>query len=287
MNIGAKYNMERLQKVLAHSGVASRRKCEELIQNGHVSVDGSIITELGYKVDSASQTITVDGNKIEIEQKVCLMMYKPTSRITSVSDPEGRKTVMDLITGVEQRVYPVGRLDYDTSGLLLLTNDGELTNRLLHPSYHLEKVYRATVRGMVDKELISQLEHGIVLEDGKTAPADVHVLRQHPRESVVEITIHEGRNRQVRRMFDTLDAPVKRLKRIQFGPIELGDMMQGHWRYLKADEWNVLYQLVGLDPPPYPFATESKADVRSRRKVKPQGQKKFKATKQAFQSRKR
>lgn len=183
-------------------------------------------------------------------------MNKPTSRITSVSDPEGRKTVMDILTDVDQRVYPVGRLDYDTSGLLIMTNDGDLTQRLSHPSHQLDKVYRANVLGLVDKLTIHQLENGIELEDGKTAPAKVKVLRQHPRESIVDLTIHEGRNRQVRRMFEFLKMPVKRLKRIQFGPLILGDLEIGTWRYLTSVEWAALYHSVDLVPPPY-FEIES------------------------------
>jgi 23S rRNA pseudouridine2605 synthase len=251
------FYMERLQKVLAHAGIASRRKCEELILGGRVSVDGEVVTELGSKVDVSAQRITVDGQQIEVEQKICIMVHKPTSRITSVSDPEGRKTVMDAVADIEQRVYPVGRLDYDTSGLLLMTNDGELTHRLLHPSYHLDKVYRATVLGLVDKQTIRKLEEGILLEDGKTAPAKVYVLRQHPRESVVELTIHEGRNRQVRRMFEALDMPVKRLRRIQFGPLILDKLGIGTYRYLTRQEWDALYRAVGLVPPEYLGATGS------------------------------
>ena len=253
--LGAKFLvMDRLQKVLAHAGIASRRKCEELIKTGRVSVDGVVVTELGSKVDIASQKITVDGNPIHTEQKICIMIHKPTSRITSVSDPEGRKTVMDIVTDIPERVYPIGRLDYDTSGLLLMTNDGELTHRLLHPSFQLDKVYRATVLGLVDKHTVRELEQGIMLEDGKTAPAKVSVLRQHPRESVVELTIHEGRNRQVRRMFETLDMPVKRLRRIQFGPLMLGDLGVGMYRYLTREEWDALYLAVDLVPPIYQAA---------------------------------
>lgn len=242
--------MERLQKVLAHAGLASRRKCEELIESGRVQVDGITVTELGFKVNPTSQVIAVDGQTITLEQKVCLIVNKPTSRISSVTDPEGRKTVMDILSGVKERVYPVGRLDYDTSGLLIMTNDGDLTHRLLHPSHQLDKVYRVTVLGLVDKLIVRQLESGIVLEDGKTAPAKVKILRQHPKESVVDLTIHEGRNRQVRRMFEALDMPVKRLKRIQFGPLGLGELGVGEWRYLSLEEWTILYDSVDLTPPP-------------------------------------
>lgn len=243
--------MERLQKILAQAGIASRRKCEDLITSGRVLVDGQVITELGFKVNAQLQQIRVDGKPIQMERKVCILLHKPTSRITSVSDPEGRKTVMELMGGVVERVYPVGRLDYDTSGLLLMTNDGDLTQRLLHPSFHVEKTYRTTVLGMIDKEIVRKLETGIHLEDGVTAPAQVRILRQHPKESVVELTIHEGRNRQIRRMFEMLDLPVKRLKRIAFGPLILGTLATGNWRYLSAEESKLLYEYVGLPVPSY------------------------------------
>lgn len=241
--------MERLQKLLAQAGVASRRKCEALISEGRVTVDGVVITELGTKVNAQHQSIAVDGKPIQLETKVCLVLHKPTSRITSVSDPQGRRTVMDLVAGVAERVYPVGRLDYDTSGLLLMSNDGELTQRLLHPSHETEKVYRVTVIGMLERDAIAHLRAGIELDDGKTAPAGVSVLRQHPKESVVDLTIHEGRNRQVRRMFEALELPVKRLKRIQFGPLQLGPLPTGEWRMLTREELRLLYESVDLTPP--------------------------------------
>jgi 23S rRNA pseudouridine2605 synthase len=246
---GENFRMERLQKLLAQAGVASRRKCEELISSGRVMVDGVVVTELGTKVNAQLQHIMVDGKPIQMEHKVCLILNKPTSRITSVSDPQGRRTVMDLVAGVPERVYPVGRLDYDTSGLLLMSNDGELTQRLLHPSHETEKVYRVTLVGMLERETIAQIRSGIELEDGKTAPAGLFVLRQHPKESVADLTIHEGRNRQVRRMFEAVDLPVKRLKRIQFGPLQLGPLPTGEWRMLTKEELRLLYQSVGLHPP--------------------------------------
>jgi 23S rRNA pseudouridine2605 synthase len=248
--------MERLQKVLAHAGIASRRKCESLILEGRVTVDGVVCTELGTKVNPHKQIIAVDGKAIQAEQKVCFILHKPTSYVTTVSDPEGRRTVMDLLEGIQERVYPVGRLDYDSSGLVLLTNDGELTNRLLHPSYKLDKVYRVTVIGMPEPHALKKLKNGIKLDDGITAPAEVKVLRNHPLESVFEITIHEGRNRQVRRMFEAIEHPVKRLKRVKFGPLSLGNLPPGKWRPLDADEWKALYEAADLPVPPYPFQTE-------------------------------
>jgi 23S rRNA pseudouridine2605 synthase len=261
--------MERLQKVLAQAGIASRRKAEELIVAGRVTVDGKVVQELGTKADPKRQVIAVDGRPIRLQRTVNLILHKPTSYVTTVSDPLGRRTVLDLLHGVEERVYPVGRLDYDTSGLLLLSNDGELTNQLLHPKYHVQKVYRATVLGMPERQTIEQLRRGVVLEDGPTAPAEVEVLRLHPLESVLEISIYEGRNRQVRRMFDHVGHPVKRLKRVRFGPLVLDGLRPGQWRWLTEEEWNQLYEAAGLTPPPYPLLSSGsgrgKLGAKSRR----------------------
>lgn len=241
---------ERLQKYLARAGVASRRKCEELITQGKVEVDGKIITELGTVIDGSKSRVKVNGELVSLERPVCIVLHKPVSYVTTVEDPEGRRTVMDLLDGVTERVYPVGRLDYETSGLLLLTNDGDLTYRLLHPKFHVDKRYRATVLGMPEAEILRQLREGIQLDDGKTAPAEISVLRHHPKESVIEITIREGRNRQVRRMFEAVDHPVKRLKRTQFGPLDISQLASGHWRYLTPEEVRKLYEAVELTPPP-------------------------------------
>lgn len=253
---------ERLQKILAKSGYASRRKAEAWILEGRVAIDGRVCTELGTKADPTKQKITVDGQPIlNTEAKYCIALHKPTSYISTVSDPEGRRTVVSLVTDLPYRLYPIGRLDYDTSGLLLLTNDGDLTNQLLHPSHHVEKVYRVTVVGMPGNEELRRLETGIRLEDGMTSPAGVEVLRKHPRESVIDLNIHEGRNRQVRRMFDAIGYPVKRLKRIQFGPIELGSLRPGAWRQLAKAEWAALYQAIRLPVPPYPDQRSSENGV--------------------------
>jgi 23S rRNA pseudouridine2605 synthase len=243
---------ERIQKILAGAGVASRRKSEELIASGRVTVDGRVVKELGAKADPTRQQIAVDGKPIIAERKVALILHKPTSFITSVKDPEGRRTVMELISDVPERVYPVGRLDYDSSGLILFTNDGELANRLLHPKHHLDKTYRVTVIGMPEKEALARVQKGIKLEDGMTSPVQIQVLRHHPKESVLEITLHEGRNRQVRRMMEAIGHPVKRLKRQDFGPITLGNLMVKKWRWLTTREWKALYESVGLPVPPYP-----------------------------------
>ncbi|MCL6598001.1 MAG: rRNA pseudouridine synthase [Alicyclobacillus macrosporangiidus] len=255
---------ERLQKVLARAGVASRRQCETLIREGRVTVDGVVVTELGTKVDPLLQQIAVDGRVVSLERPVCVMLHKPTSYVTTVRDPQGRRTVMDLVADVGVRLYPVGRLDYDSSGLLLLSNDGDLTYRLLHPSRHVDKTYRVTVLGIPEKEGLQRLRRGIELEDGPAQPAQVKVLRQHPLESVLEITIHEGRHRQVRRMMEAIGCPVKRLKRVSFGPLALGDLPPGQWRMLTPEEWQALYTSVDLPVPPYPGEETDAADRRDR-----------------------
>lgn len=238
---------ERLQKILAGAGIASRRKCEQLILAGRVTVNGKVVTELGTKADPVREVIAVDDIAVHVEHdKVGLILHKPTSYVTTVSDPQGRRTVMELLQEVTERVYPVGRLDYDSTGLLLFCNDGELTNRLLHPSFKMDKVYRVTVLGMPKSEEVEQLRRGIELADGMTAPAQVKVLRNHPLESVLEITLREGRKRQIRRMCESIGYPVRRLKRVEFGPLKLGDLPPGHWRYLTQEEWNALYRAAGL-----------------------------------------
>ncbi|MCL6453265.1 MAG: rRNA pseudouridine synthase [Alicyclobacillus sp.] len=240
---------ERLQKVLARAGIASRRKSEELIISGRVTVDHQVVQALGTTVDPSRQVIHVDGKPIAAQDVTCVLLHKPVAYVTTTHDPEGRRTVMDLVSGLDVRLYPVGRLDYDSSGLLLLTNDGALTERLLHPRYHVEKTYRVTVVGMPEASALKRLQQGIELDDGVTAPAQVVVLRHHPKESVLEVTIHEGRNRQIRRMFEAIGNPVKRLKRIRFGPLTIDRLASGHWRPLRPEEWVALYAAVDLTPP--------------------------------------
>ena len=238
--------MERLQKVLAHAGVGSRRKCEQLIAAGRVQVNGTTVTELGVKV-SQEDTIHVDGKPVSFEQKVYMIFHKPKGVITSLSDPAGRRTIIDYIKDIPQRVYPVGRLDYDTEGLLLLTNDGELANRLTHPRFHVPKTYHVTVRGVPHGTLIERLASGIELEDGMTAPAtvDYHDIVSDQKQSTIQITIHEGRNRQIRRMFDAISHPVVRLRRVQFGPLYLHGLPRGKHRFLTEEELLELQRLTG------------------------------------------
>ncbi len=236
--------MERLQKFLARAGVASRRKCEELITAGKVAVNGEVVRELGSKVDPDHDRITVDGQPVRMEPHVYILLHKPRGVVTTAADPQGRKTVLDLID-LPQRIFPVGRLDMDTSGLLLLTNDGALANGLMHPKYEVDKLYRTEVEGYISDESIARLEAGVELEDGPTAPAKVRLLRRSKSKSLFEITIHEGRNRQVRRMCDQVGHPVLTLKRMKLAFLTLGETVPGQWRYLTDKEVDLLFRIAG------------------------------------------
>ncbi|QAV27062.1 rRNA pseudouridine synthase [Anoxybacillus flavithermus] len=229
--------MERLQKVIAHAGIASRRKAEQLIVEGKVKVNGKVVTELGVKV-SPQDRIEVDGIPLEREEPVYYLLYKPRGVICSVKDEKGRKVVTDFFKHVNKRIYPIGRLDYNTSGLLLLTNDGEFANLLMHPRYEIEKVYIAKVKGIPAREKVKQLEKGVALEDGVTAPAKAKVLSIDKRKqtAIVELRIHEGRNRQVRRMFEAIGHPVLKLKRERYAFLDLKGMNPGDYRELSPHE---------------------------------------------------
>ncbi|MFC5467815.1 pseudouridine synthase [Cohnella suwonensis] len=229
---------ERLQKVLANAGVASRRKCEELIASGKVTVNGEVVTELGRKADPAVDAIAVAGKPIKKETKIYMMFNKPKGVITSVTDPKGRSVVTDYIKDVKERLYPVGRLDYDSEGLLLLTNDGDLAHKLTHPSHHVPKTYHATVERVPHGSALERLKKGIKLDDGMTAPAEVeyHDIDPDGKFATIAITIHEGRNRQVRRMFEAIHHPVTRLKRVSFGGLYLNNLQRGKHRKLTAEE---------------------------------------------------
>lgn len=236
--------LERLQKRIASSGYTSRRKAETLITDGKVKVNGHVVTELGTKV-SNSDTVEVEGIKLEQEDKIYILFNKPAQVITSVSDDSGRKVVTDYFKDIETRIYPVGRLDYDTSGLLLLTNDGEFTNLMTHPRYHIKKKYVAKLKGYLMREEVKALEKGIELEDGFTQPAQVKVKNQDKDKNttLVEITISEGRNRQVRRMFEHFGHQVSKLTRIQFGPLDLKGLNAGEGRVLTPHEVKTIRHL--------------------------------------------
>lgn len=234
--------LQRLQKILASAGVASRRHSEELILAGRVSVNGQVVTELGAKADPASDEIRVDGKPLAREiDKTYFALYKPTGYITSKSDPRNRRTVMLLAPEVPG-LHPVGRLDYDTSGLLLLTNDGEFTLALTHPRYGVPKTYEATVQGHPGERILQRLREGVRLEDGWTSPAQVVSLGPSGPEARVRITLHEGRNRQVRRMFEAVGYPVIRLKRLSVGPVTLEGLKPGAIRPLTSQEIEALKQ---------------------------------------------
>lgn len=237
--------LERLQKVLAAAGLGSRRKCEEWIAAGRVAVNGKTVTRLGVKVDPERDRIEVDGRPVRIppkNKKVYLMLHKPKGYLSSVSDPFGRKTVIDLVRDVEARVYPVGRLDADTEGLLLLTDDGDFAHLLTHPRYGVPKTYLATVRGVPHGSLLERLRRGIRLEDGVTAPAQVEYedVDLERDEAVIRVTIREGRKRQVRRMFEAIGHPVERLVRVAIGPVRLGTLPVGRYRPLSEKEVKLL-----------------------------------------------
>ncbi len=231
--------MERLQKVMARRGVASRRECEELILAGRVTVNGETVRELGTKVNTGD-SITVDGKKLEEENaRIYILLNKPKGYVTTVKDPEGRRTVMDLVSGVKDRIYPVGRLDYGTEGLLLLTNDGEMGFALTHPSHRVDKTYIAKVWGMPSREALEALGRGVKLEDGVTAPAQVKLLSRG-RQSQVELIIHQGKKRQVRRMLQAVGHPVISLRRVRFGPLTLEGLAPGSYRHLTHKEITAL-----------------------------------------------
>jgi 23S rRNA pseudouridine2605 synthase len=233
--------LERLQKVIARAGIASRRKSEELIKEGRVKVNGKVVTELGVKV-TPSDKVEVNGIQIEKEEPVYFLLYKPRGVISSVSDDKGRKVVTDFFPYQQERIFPVGRLDYDTSGLLLLTNDGEFANLLMHPRNEIEKSYVAKTKGIPSKENLRKLERGIHLEDGKTAPAKVKMLSvdKQKQTSIIEIIIHEGRNRQVRRMFEAIGHDVLKLKRERYGFLTLHGLSAGDARELTHHEVKLL-----------------------------------------------
>lgn len=248
---------ERLQKVLARAGVASRRGAEDLIRQGRVRVNGRPVTEMGVQVDPARDRVVVDGRPLAAERLTYILLHKPVGVISSARDPKGRRTVLDLVPDAGVRLYPVGRLDYDTSGLILLTNDGELAHALTHPSRGVPKTYRALVQGRPDGSALELLTRGVALEDGLTAPARVRLLSGNRTSAWLDITIHEGRNHQVRRMLEAVGHPVKSLTRVVMGALRLGDLPPGEHRPLKPVEIASLYDAAGLEAPP------SSADIRS------------------------
>ncbi len=236
--------MIRLQKYLAQCGVASRRTAEKMIAEGRVTVNGQIVCEMGFTLEESGDLVTVDGQVVRPEAEKHYLIYnKPIGEVTTVSDPEGRATVMDKFRKYPVRLFPVGRLDYDSEGLLLLTNDGELMNRMLHPSREVKKVYLVRVSNQVSPEEIQMLKRGVMLDGRLTSPAQVRLIRTEAFCTVLLITIHEGRNRQVRKMISAIGHQVVHLKRVEFGPLSLGDLPSGQWRRLTPAEKKKLLEI--------------------------------------------
>jgi 23S rRNA pseudouridine2605 synthase len=227
--------MERLQKYMARCGAASRRKSEEMISAGRVTVNGQTVSELGCKVNEGDN-VMLDGKQLKPEsRKVYIALNKPVGYLSTVKDERGRKTLLDLVD-VPERIYPIGRLDYDTSGLILLTNDGEIYNKVIHPREEKNKVYIALVQGILTKEEIDSFEKGMEIDGYLTAPSEIKTRSILVKNAQIEITIHEGRNRQIRKMCEKIGHPVITLKRISIGKIEIGDLPSGKWRYLTEKE---------------------------------------------------
>lgn len=235
----------RLQKYMARCGVASRRKCEEMIKKGLVVVNGELVRDMGVKIDPNRDIVYVEGKRIGMEENhVYIMLNKPRGYITTVKDQYNRPTVMDLIRGIPERIYPVGRLDYESEGLLLLTNDGKMAFYLTHPRYQIDKEYIVRVEGFPKTEDIDKLRRGIDIGGFVTSPAQVDVISRTKRTTLLKIIIREGKNRQVRRMFDAIGHTVVYLKRVRIGNIKLGNLEAGKWRYLTSKELEGLRDLI-------------------------------------------
>ena len=231
----------RLQKLLAQSGVASRRKCEELMLAGSVVVDGEVVTRLGTKVDPRTAVIRVDGKRLPpVSPNVYLALNKPRGVVSTMSDPEGRRTLSDVVADRPERLFHVGRLDTDTAGLIILTNDGDFAQRLAHPSYEVDKTYVAEVTGEVTKATLRTLEHGVRLEDGPVTVSRTRIVQHGTGKTIVELVIHEGRNKIVRRLLEHVGHPVTRLTRTRIGPVKLAQLKSGELRDLTLDELGIL-----------------------------------------------
>jgi pseudouridine synthase len=254
---------ERLQKILARAGIASRRAAEELIRTGRVTVNGVTVTELGTRADPARDEIRVDGERLPKRPPVYVVLYKPVGVVTTREDPQGRPTVRELLPPDLQHLFPVGRLDFRSAGLLLLTNDGDLAARLLHPRAQIPRVYRVKVDGRPSQRALGRLRRGVRLEDGVTGPAEVEIEELRPGKTWLRITLREGRRREVRRMCEAVGHPVDKLLRVRFGPLELGRLRPGQWRLLSPLEVERLRQAAGLraaEPAPRAGASRRRLD---------------------------
>ncbi|HET7289685.1 MAG TPA: pseudouridine synthase [Thermodesulfobacteriota bacterium] len=231
----------RLNKYISMCGVASRRKADELIETGGVKVNGRVVKELGRTIDTETDRIEVLGNVLEPELKRYVMLYKPKLYITALGEGQDKKrTIEELIKSIPERVFPVGRLDYDAEGLIILTNDGELANKILHPKYELPKVYRARVRGVLGTETYTKMKAGTDLEDGPAKPDSIKIIKKDGESTTVELSFHEGRNHLVKRFFAKFGHPVMQLTRMSVGPIKIGSLERGRWRDLTASELKTL-----------------------------------------------
>lgn len=238
----------RLQKLIAQAGLASRRAAEELIRQGRVVVNGKVVQELGVRVDPAKDRVFLDHKPVlAVARKLYLLFYKPRGCVTTLSDPQGRKKVLDFIPDFKVRLFPVGRLDYDAEGLLLLTNDGELAYRLQHPRFGVAKTYAVKVQGVPDEQALQRLRTGVTLEEGKTAPAAMAIARRLPGACRLTITLRQGWYRQIKRMCEAVGHPVLKIRRTAYGPLTIGGLLTGSFRHLTTDEIKKLYHLVRLD----------------------------------------
>lgn len=270
---------ERLQKIIAAAGITSRRAAEEMMLAGQVAVNGIVVTELGTKADPYVDLITVDGNPVKPAEKLYyVLLHKPAGYVTSLKDPEGRNLVTELVEDIGARLFPVGRLDYNSEGLLLLTNDGAWANRLMHPRHQVDKEYHVRVRGKADPQQIKRLAEGVELEDGLASGATVRLLKADQNNDWLSITIREGRNRQVRRMCAAVGLSVVRLRRIRYGNLTLGGLNPGEYRMLTVAEAQ------GLDAPPAPVRQKAKPVGRTQKTKPAEHAQKTKATEHAHRA---
>ena len=235
---------KRLQVILAHAGIASRRKAVEIITQGRVRVNGIVVREKGFQSDLEKDRIEIDGRPIGFEKKAYIILNKPKGVITTASDEKGRKTVLDLVPRIKLRIYPVGRLDKDTEGVLLLTNDGDLAHRLTHPRFGAKKIYNVEVKGEIRPSDIKRLEKGIYLDGKKTAPCKIYLLKQTEKKVFLKIELHEGKKRQIRRIIEKVDCSVVRLQRIDYAGLTLKNLPLGTYRYLSDSEVNTLKERI-------------------------------------------
>ncbi len=233
----------RLNKFLASCGIASRRKCDELIFGGKVKVNGEIIKTPAFKIDPEKDEVSVNENVVKLPKKIYIALNKPEGVLCSLKDDFGRTLITDLIPEIKERIFPVGRLDFNSEGLILLTNDGELSNRLIHPKYKVEKTYHVLIKGNIDRDSLERLSNGIELDGKKTQPSKIRILDMGKKTTFIEIKLKEGKKRQIRRMLKEVGYEVKKLRRVKFGPIKLGRLKKGEWRYLTKKEVENLYKI--------------------------------------------